>query len=59
MRLGEDDLWNVIVTGATAHIARLGVGIPGIDAILQIGGIVLGWHCVKIEGEGGKYDMQE
>jgi hypothetical protein len=28
MRLGEDDLRSVVVTGATANIARLGVGIP-------------------------------
>jgi hypothetical protein len=46
--LGEDNLGNIVVTGATAHIARLGVGIPGIDAILQVRRIVLGWHCVKV-----------
>jgi hypothetical protein len=51
MGLGEDDLRNIVVTGATtAHIARLSHGIPGVDAILQVGGIVLGRHCVNIGG---------
>lgn len=36
VRLGEDNLRNVVVTRATAHIARLGVGISGVDAILQV-----------------------
>jgi Flp pilus assembly CpaF family ATPase len=49
MRLGEDNLRDIVVTGATtAHITRLGHGIPGVDAILQVGGIVLARHCVKI-----------
>ena len=47
MRLGENDLRSVVVTGATAHIARLGVGIPGVNAILQVDRVVLGRHCVK------------
>ena len=34
--LGEDNLGDIVITGATAHVARLGVGISRIDAILRV-----------------------
>ena len=46
VRLGEDNLWQVVFTGAATDIARLGGGVSGINGLLR--GVVKGSlrrHC--------------
>lgn len=57
MGLGEDNLRQVVFTRAAAHIARLGVGVSGINGLLRVVvvrslcrhcAIVQMWDCLGV-----------
>ena len=59
MRLGEDDLRNVVHTGATAHIARFSTRVSRVKAlgIRRIGVMHLGRHSGRGEKRRGSLQV--